>query len=88
VPAYADLLVYFASVAAVWVAYLVRKHRRNARKPQLGTADAYDGNLVILRPGRGQRGKPGFRSSLGGDHTAHGHAHGHSGGHHTGGGHL
>jgi hypothetical protein len=86
VPVYADLLIYFAIVGAAGVAYLVRKHRREASKPHRGVADAYEGNLVILPPGHGQRAKPGFRSSSGNHHTAHGHGHaGHFGGHHAGG---
>jgi hypothetical protein len=88
VPVYADLLIYFGVVGAAWVAYLVRRHRREASKPHRGTADAYEGNLVILPPGRGERGKPGFRSSSASIHSTHGHGHaGHVGGH-AGGGHL
>lgn len=88
-PVYADILIYFAIVGAVWVAYVVRKHRRRASKPRLGAADAYEGNVVILPPGHGQRAKPSFRSSPGSHHIPHSYGPaGHSGGHHAGGGHL
>jgi hypothetical protein len=88
VPVYADLLIYFAIVGAAWVAYRVRKYRREARTPHRGVADAYDGNVVILPPAHGQRGTS-FRASPGSGHVTHGPRHnGHFGGHHPGGGHL
>jgi hypothetical protein len=81
-------LIYFVIVGAVCVAYLVRKHRREASKPHRGVADAYEGNVVMLPPGHGQRGT-GFRPSARSGHAAHGHGPArHVGGHHAGGGHL
>jgi hypothetical protein len=43
----ADLLIYLGVLAALWGMYWIRKHRRQRGKPQLGDADAYDGNLII-----------------------------------------
>lgn len=71
-----ELMIYVAVVGAVGAAFLVRKHRRSARKPPLGDADAYDGNLLILPPGHVQRGKPVFRSSHSTGHIADGQRHG------------
>ena len=85
----ADLLIYVAVVVALWVVYLLWKHRRRASKPRLGDADAYDGNLMIPAVGNERRGTVSVHSSHGSDHVTHSAAHhaGHFGGHVAGGGH-
>jgi hypothetical protein len=88
VSVHADLLIYLAVVAALWAIYMIRKHRRQASKPRLGDADAYEGNLVIPSPGHEQPGRHGFHSPHTSDHIVPGIGHsGHVGGHDAGGGH-
>jgi hypothetical protein len=41
-------VIFFAVVAAAWISRVVRQVRRDRRKPSRpGTADAYEGNLVV-----------------------------------------
>jgi hypothetical protein len=76
-----DLLIYLGVVLALWVAYMIRKHRRQRVKPRLGDADAYDGNLIIPATGEGYGPLTGHKSHRG-DHLGHGSGHiGHGSGH-------
>ena len=82
----ADLLIFLAIPAVLWIAYRGVKYRRERRRPSLGDANAYDGNLLPL--GENYH-PPGGQASHGGKHVARGGVHGagHGGGHtgHTGG---
>jgi hypothetical protein len=84
VAGYAELLIYLAAVGIVWVTYALRKYRRRVSKPRLGDAQAYDGNLVTIPPGR-RAGGVTCRSSHASGHLApsHGGAF-HAAGHHQG----
>jgi hypothetical protein len=85
----ADLLIFLAILAVLWIAYRVVKYRRERRRPSLGDANAYDGNLLPpggdYRPSGGQKSHGGKHVAHGGGHKAHGGVHGghtaHGGGH-------
>jgi hypothetical protein len=71
----ADLLIYLAVVAALWMVYVIRKRRRARGKRRFGDADAYEGNLIIPPSGGPHGGLYPHRS-----HSEHvGHADGHIG---------
>jgi hypothetical protein len=80
----ADLLIYLGVLAALWVIYSVRRHRRQRGKPDLGNADAYEGNLIIppVSTRHGTHGSGHIPHDIG--HIGHGHiGHGDGGaGHH------
>jgi hypothetical protein len=85
----ADLLIFLAILAVLWIAYRVVKYRRERRRPSLGDANAYDGNLLPpggnYPPSGGQKSHGGKHVAHGGGHKAHGGVHGghtaHGGGH-------
>ena len=75
---HADLLIYLALVIVIWIAFMARKHRAAGRKPRLGDAEAYDGNLIIPPPGGRPDNLAGYGSH--GSHIGHGGSHiGHAG---------
>lgn len=88
----AELLIYLAVLATLWIAYrIIREHRRKRSRPPLGDANAYEGNLLV--PGESSRRPGGHKSPgsryivHGGEHPGHvGHA-GHAGHGVAGGGH-
>jgi hypothetical protein len=73
----ADLLIYLGVLAALWVIYSARKRWRRHGRPDLGNADAYEGNLIIpLVPTRhGTHGSghiPHDAGHMGHSHIGHG----------------
>ena len=67
---HAELLIFLAVVATVWVTYVVYQVSRERRKPSgSGTTDVYDGNLIVPPTGRGHRG---WLGPHGGEHSGHG----------------
>jgi len=80
----AELLIYLAVLAALWVGYNVRKVRRERSKPPgLGTPAPYEDNLLIA-PVSGHRGRFGGH----GGHVSGSSGHGSHGGHVGHGGHV
>jgi hypothetical protein len=75
----ADLLIYLGVLAALWVIYSARKHWRRRSRPDLGNADAYEGNLIIppVPTRHGMHGSGHVHHDAG--HIGHGHV-GHSDG--------
>jgi hypothetical protein len=72
------LVIFFGVLAAGWIIHVVRQVRRDRRKPSLpGTADAYEGNLVV--PAAGAR-----RHGIFNGHSFKGHGDGGIGGHESG----
>jgi hypothetical protein len=71
----ADLMIYLVVIAALWVMYSIRKHRRERGKPRLGDADAYEGNLTIppVPTRHGTHGSGHMRHDAG--HIGHGGGH-------------
>jgi hypothetical protein len=80
---HAELVIYLAVLAALWVGYVVRKVRRERdRPPGLGTPAPYQDNLAIV-PVSGHRGRFGGHA---GGHVSHGGHGGGFGGHDAGAG--
>jgi hypothetical protein len=78
-----ELVIFFGVLIAGWIIHVVRQVRRDRRKPSLpGTADAYEGNLVV--PAIGARRHGVFSSHRGGGHDSG--IGGHEGNHHGPGG--
>jgi hypothetical protein len=48
---FAAVLVYLAVVVVLLAVYMIVKTRRNRRRPRLGDAEAYEGNLVTASAG-------------------------------------
>jgi len=72
------LVIFFGALAAGWIVHVFRQVRRDRRKPSLpGTADAYEGNLVVPAAVAGRHG-------IFSGHKGHGDGGigGHQGGHH------
>jgi hypothetical protein len=64
---HAELVIYLAVLAALWVGYVVRKVRRERdRPPGLGTPAPYEDNLAIV-PVSEHRGRFGGH----GGHVSH-----------------
>lgn len=51
----AELLICLGVLAALWIGYVIRQVRQERRRPRFGTADAYEGNLVVPPTGNGQQ---------------------------------
>jgi hypothetical protein len=80
---HAELLIYLAVLAALWVGYNIRKVLRERNKPPgRGTPAPYEDNLVIA-PVSGHRGRFGGH----GGHVSGTSGHGSHGGHVSHGGH-
>lgn len=76
---HAELLIYLAALAALWVGYNVRKVLRERNKPPgLGTPAPYEDNLVIA-PVSEHHGRFGGHVSGPSGHASHG-SHGSHGG--------
>jgi hypothetical protein len=66
----ADVLIYLAVLATLWIAYrIIRRHRRERSRPRLGDANAYEGNLLL--PGESHH-QPGGQKSHGSGYIVHG----------------
>jgi uncharacterized membrane protein YgcG len=79
---HAELLIFLAVVATVWVIYVVCQVLREGRKSSgSGTTDVYDGNLVVPPTGRRQHGWFGTHGS---EHNGHGNGISGHGGHGSG----
>lgn len=78
-----ELLLYLMVLALLGAVVVARRARRESRKPRLGDADAYEGNLVV--PVAGDQHSRG-RSQSGPGHSGaqHGSLSHHDGGHHGG----
>jgi hypothetical protein len=62
----AELLICLGVLAALRIGYVIRKVRRESRRPRFGTADPYEGNLVVPPSGNGQHGRHGGHAGHGG----------------------